>query len=424
MVFDSLKKLLSGKEAAPTAPARKAARLLDQGPFQAPTLALDARGRATAIWRAETSIKAIRFFPKGEPEGPVELQAHPGAQVGDPLLLRSEEALLAVWTVREGRSTRILARLLNASLEGEPHTVVTLPDEITALQGEVDRRGDAVLAWVRRGPEGYFVEALTYARNQEAWDATPTRLDGPLDQPTPLALAPEPKGSALAVWNHTGGGYEGLVASHYFGKERIWSDRPVGIAPAVARSLQLSTDDQGNAILLYLSTEGPRTALDACVFSASTYAWHGPHRLASAQEVSLPQVGMDRRGAGLAVWRQSESSGNARLFSRAFQGGKWAPTPEALEGDMASGKAHAFALSPDARGVVVWAQAAPGATAGAEGIFLRTFTHGRWDPSAQTFSPPTKYAHHSLCVAVAGEYTAALWLAGLGRCGLMGLVER
>ncbi len=424
MVFDSLKKLLAGKEAAPAAPVRRAPRLLDQGPFQAPALAVDARGRATALWRADTSIKAIRFFARGEPEEAVELQAHPGAQVGNPILLRSEEALLAVWTVREGRSTRILARFLTESLAGESVTVATLVDEVTTLQGEVDRRGDAVLAWVRRTPEGHLVEALTYNRNLDLWDPTPTRLDGPLDQPTPLVLAPEPKGSALAVWNHHGGGYEGLVASHYFGKERIWSDRPVGIAPALARSLDLTTDDHGNAILLYLSSEGPRTALDACVFSAATYAWHGPHRLASAQEVSLPQVGMDRRGAGLAVWRQSETAGNARLFSRAFQGGKWAAAPEPLEGDMASGKAHAFALSGDARGVVIWAQAAPGATAGAEGIFLRTFAHGRWDPQAQTLSTPTKYAHHSLCVAVAGEYTAALWLAGLGRCGLMGLVER
>lgn len=424
MVFDSLKKLLSGQESAPAAPARKAARLLDQGPFTAPTLALDAQGRATVLWRSEATIKATRFGVRGEPEGPVDLETHPGAQVGDPLLLRSEEALLAVWTVREGRSTRIQVRFLNGPLEGEPHTAITLSDDITTLRGEVDRRGDAVLAWVRRTAEGHLVEALTYNRNQDQWDATPTRLDGPLDQPTPLALAPEPKGSALAVWNHQGGGYEGLVASHYFGKERIWSDRPVGVASALARTLELTTDDQGNAILLYLSTEGARTALDACVFSASTYTWHGPHRLASAQDVSLPQVGMDRRGAGLAVWRQSEVAGNARLFSRAFQGGKWAPAPEPLEGDMASGKAHAFDLSGEARGVVIWAQAAPGATAGAEGIFLRTFTRGRWEPSAQTLSQPTKYAHHSLCVAVSGDTTAAVWLAGLGRCGLMGIVER
>lgn len=425
MVFDSLKKLVGKKAPAPEqGSAWRAPRLLGQGPFQAPALALDSRGWATLLWRSETAIQALRFSERGEPGEPVILHEAAGAQVGDPILARCEDAFLAVWTVREARASHIMTRFLTQGLEGETFTALTVPEEILSLQAVVDRRGDALLIWVRRTPEGHFVEALSYDNRTQAWDAAPARLDGPLGQPTPLGLVPEPKGSALAVWNHQGGGFEGLVASHYFGKERIWSDRPIGITNALARSLDLTVDDQGNAALLYLTGDGARVALDACVLSAATHTWHGPTRLASALDVSQPKVAMAKGGAALAVWRQSEVAGVTRLFTRAFQSGKWAPRPEPLEGDMGTGRAHAFALSLDARGAVIWAQPAPGATGAAEGIYLRTFALGKWGPNAVALGTPSKYAQHSLCVDVVGEHTAAIWLSGVGRSGLMGVIGK
>ncbi|HJV21336.1 MAG TPA: hypothetical protein VJ570_01510 [Holophagaceae bacterium] len=425
-MFEALKKLAGKKDpigAPATGSAWRAPRLLAQGPFKAPSLLLDAKGQATAVWRAETAILATRFSGRGEPPEPVKLHESPGAQVGDPILTRSEEVLLAAWTVREPGRTRILVRILTQELEGEPQTAHTAAEEIHALKAVVDRRGDVILLWVRGAAEGWFVEALSFDHQAGAWEAAPTRLDGPLAQPTVLGLVPEPKGSALAVWNHQGDGFEGLVASHYFGKERIWSDRPVGITHAVARSLDLASDEVGNAALLYLTGDGDRVALDACVLSATTHTWHGPTRLASAQDVTQPKVAMAKGGAALAVWRQSEGAAT-RLFARAFQSGKWGPRPEPLEGDMGTGRAHAFALSPEARGAVIWAQPTPGATGGAEGTFLRTFTQGKWTPSAMPLGSPSKWAHHGLCVDVRGEHIAVLWLAGVGRCGLMGVVGK
>ncbi len=427
MVFDALRKKLAGNKAP--APEQGSAwrppTLLGQGAYQAPALALDTKGWATALWRAEGSIMALRFSRKGEPGEPVALhQAPAGAQVSDPILARLDDALLVVWIEREARASRIMARFLTNGLEGETLTALTVPEEILSLQAVVDRRGDALLIWVRRSPAGLFVEAISYDNRTQAWDAAPARLDGPLGQPTPLGLVPGPKGSALAVWNHQGGGYEGLVASHYFGKERIWSDRPVGITGALARSLELATDDQGNAVLLYLTGDGGRVALDACVLSASTHTWHGPTRLASALDVTQPKAAMAKGGAALAVWRQSEVAGITRLFSRSFQAGKWAPRPEPLEGDMGSGRAHAFALSQEAQGTVIWAQPMPGATGGAEGIYMRTFAHGKWSPNAMPLGTPSKFAQHSLCVDVVGEHTAAIWLSGVGRSGLMGVIGK
>ncbi len=425
MVFDALKKLAGKKAPAPTpGSAWRPPRLLAQGSFQAPALSLDAQGRATAVWRSGTAIMAVPFSGRGEPGEPVTLHDTPGAQVSDPILVRAEEALLTVWTVREAGLTRVLARFLTRGLEGETLTALSVPEELLSLQAVVDRRGDALLAWVRRTADGTFVEALSFDTRTQGWDPLPTRLDGPLGHPTPLGLVPGPKGSALAVWNHQGGGFEGLVASHYFGKERIWSDRPMGIAHALARDLDLAMDEAGNAALLYLTGDGDRVALDACVLSATAHTWHGPTRLASAQDLSQPKVAMAKGGAALAVWRQSEAAGVTRLFSRSFQSGKWAPRPEPLEGDMGTGRAHAFALSPDARGAVIWAQPAPAATGGAEGVFLRTFALGKWTPSTTPLSTPSKYAHHSLRVDVNGEFIAALWLAGVGRCGLMGVVGK
>ena len=423
MAFDALKRLAQGLKGGAPAVAQgwRPPRLLDQGPLGSPRLHVDTRGRALALWRNGATLQAMRFWATGSDASPTVIQADPGKgeRLGELATARFEDTVLAAWTLQADGRTQLVARTFQPGSEGESRTALTVPGLVQSLQVLVDRRGDGLMVWVSSRPEGYHVEALGFDARTQAWDPAPTRLDGPLAHPTPLALALGPKGEALAVWNHQGGGYEGLVSSHYFAKERLWSDRPVGVVNALARSLDLTQDAQGNVALLYLTGEGDRMALEACVMGAATAGWHGPTRLAIAQEIHQPRLGMADGGAAVALWRQSEVGGGVRLFARAFQNGKWAARPEALEAELGSGREHAFTLSPEGHGALAWAQASAHATGGAEAIHVRTFTKGQWGKVPLQLGQPTKFAHHSLCIAANGPHIATLWLAGVGHCGLM-----
>ncbi len=426
MVLDALKRLAQGLkgETPEVAPSWRPPRLLDQGALGTPRLHLDARGRALALWRNGQSLYATRFWTGGSDASPTLFQADPGKgeRLGELTSARFEDTVLAAWTIQAEGLTHLVSRFFRGGTEGDTRTALTVPGVVQSLQVLVDRRGDGLMVWCASDTEGYHVRALGFDARSQAWDPEPTRLDGPLDHPTPVALALGPKGEALAVWNHEGGGYEGLVTSHYFAKERLWSDRPMGVVNALARSFELAQDAQGNVSLLYLRTEAGKLALDACVMSAATATWHGPTRLAQAQDLQQPRLGMADGGAAVALWRQSEVGGTMRLFSRTFQNGKWSPRPEALEADMGSGREHAFALGAAGRGTLLWAQASAQATGGAEAIHLRSFTKGQWGKVPLQLGQPVKFAHHSLCVDVNGPHVAALWLAGVGRNGLMGAV--
>ena len=422
MVFDALKRLAQGLkgETPQVAQGWRPPRLLDQGPLASPRLHLDARGRALALWRHGQSLYATRFWAGGSEAAPTLLQGDPapGERLGELASARFDETVLAAWTIHRDGSTQILARFFTGGLEGETRTALTLPGQVQSLQVLVDRRGDGLLAWVLARAGAFEVQALGFDARTGAWDPTPTVLDA-LTHPTPLALALGPKGEATAVWNHQGVGGEGLVSSHYFAKERLWSDRPVKVADALARSLELAQDAQGNTALLYLTNDQGRVALEACVMGASTEGWHGPTRLAIAQEIHQPRLGLADGGAALALWRQSEAGGGVRLFARSFQHGRWDARPEALEAELGSGREHAFVLTGEGNGALAWAQAAALATGGAEAVHIRTFAKGHWGKVPLQLGQPAKFAHHALCVDMNGPHIAALWLAGVGRSGLM-----
>ena len=425
MVFDGLKRLAQGLkgEAPQAAKGWRPPRLLDQGPLGPPRLHLDTRGRALALWRQGQSLYATRFWAGGSDASPTLVQGDPapGERLGELTSARFEDTVLAAWALHRDGATELVTRFFRGGTEGETRSALTLPGLVQSLQVLVDRRGDGLMLWLLARDGAFRVQALGFDARTQAWDPEPTTLDT-LSHATPLALALGPKGEALAVWNHQGGGYEGLVSSHYFAKERLWSDRPMGVVEALARTVELVQDAQGNAALLYLTSDQGRVALDACVMGASTAGWHGPTRLAVAQDIHQPRLGLADGGAALALWRQSEAGGGVRLFARSFQHGRWSARPEALEAELGSGREHAFVLSGEGNGALAWAQSSAQATGGAEAIHVRTFAKGHWAKVPIQLGQPTKFAHHSLTVDMNGPHIAALWLAGVGRCGLMGAV--
>jgi hypothetical protein len=378
---------------------------------------MDARHRGLALWRRDGGIHVTVLNAGGnwDPASTV-LDEGPGCGLPE-LTFNPAGKALGAWIRREGSFSDVVVRAFKQGSEGENQRAARVPGPADQLQLVLDRRGDAMLAWVAQIGGSFHVQVLGCDGRTGAWDGAPKDLSGPLPSAPQLRLALGARGEALAVWTQYGQPYEGLVACHYFAKERMWGDRPQGVLTGAIRALDLALDEQGNGVVVLVRMEDGRQVMDALTYHAGQATWHHPVRLAGSQEILAPQVRMADGGAAMVVWRQAERAGTSRLFAKTMRGGRWEDRPQSLDADLGPVRAHALAMTSGGRAAVVFAQA-HGTT---ESAYLRTFQHGTWNPVPTQLNAPSAHAHHSVAVDRTQEASVCLWMLGnAASSGLMG----
>lgn len=418
MALSPLKKLLSSKEAEkPSAPAWKPPRTLDQGPLNGPRVAMTAKHFALALWRRGGSILATTHTVRdGWEPASTTLDEGPNCSLPE-LSMNSDGKALAAWIRRSGPMSEIVVRWLQGNLDGQNTMVTRVLGTADQLQVTLDRRGDALLAWVANDGSTFRVESLGCDGRTGVWDTETAQLSSPLATAPMLKLALGARGEALALWSQYGAPYEGLVTSHYYAKERCWADRPQAVMAGAIRGLDLAMDELGNGIAVTVCMENGRQVMDVLTYHAAQAQWHRPVRLAGAMEIHQPQVRMADGGAAMAVWRQSERAGSVRLFTKAMRGGQWEDRPTSLDADQTMVRTHALAMTNKGRAAVIFTQV----MGAQESVYIRTFQHGTWSPVPTQLNAPTNLAHHSVAVDRSQEASVGLWMLGnAAQSGLLG----
>lgn len=418
MALNSIKNLLGGGSSKqPSGPTWKPPRLLDQGPLTGPKVVIDGRNFAVSMWRREGGIQGTTHTTSGGWD-PAATAIDPGPGCGLPeLVMNADGKALAAWIRREGPTSEIVVRWIKGSLDGENARVARVIGAAEQLQVTLDRRGDALLAWVVDDGGSHRVESLGCDGRTGIWDEKPTNISGPLASGPLLRLALGARGEALAIWSQYGAPFEGLVTCHYFAKERTWADRPQSVMPGSIRGLDLALDEQGNGVALTVCMENGRQVMDALAYQAAQAAWHRPVRLAGALEIQQPQVRIADGGATMVVWRQSERAGTSRLFTKAMRGGQWETRPTSLDTDLGIVRTHALSMTSGGRAVVLFTQV----QGTQESVYVRTFQHGAWNAVPTQLNAPSPHTHHSVAADRNQTANVCVWMLGnAAQSGLMG----
>jgi hypothetical protein len=317
---------------------------------------------------------------------------------------------IALWQTEVAGERQILGKILSGEEESSATLIFRTEGQIHHLQAAVDRRGNALVLWLLETGGRNEVMALSFDTRDLRWEQQPTvlgTLSGPTVEPR---LAVNYRERAMVLWEDGNGTSEGLVASHYWPTDRIWSDRPMPVVAYATRHHQVVMDDLGNALALWVhAPRGHRNRLEASFYDGQHSEWGEPEVLASAQTLSLPRLAMSGDGKALAAWCQSEGHGASRLITKTFGKGRWGVGVECLELGHGSVKDFAIDLGPEGGAGLLAVHQGP------EGDWVSARLRQReWSPSI-LLVPPSLSPCSSPRLRLCPKGASALWIQGAGR---------
>ncbi len=334
------------------------------------------------------------------------------------ILLNPDGRGIALWLEEVAGERQIVGKVIGSG-ENLAHVVFRTLGQVKHLQAAVDRRGNALMVWLHEKDGLFEVMAQSFdARGMVEWEQTPTSLGLHSTQAMEPRLAVNYREHAMVLWEVRDSFFEGLVASHFWPSDRIWSDRPVPVVSHATHQHQVVMDDQGNALALWIRpSEGQRSRLEASFYDGLSGEWETPVPLGSARTFSSPRLVMSGEGEALAAWCQGEDRGTARLFAKAFVKGKWEVERHSLDPGQGPITDLALALGTDGQAGILSVHHGPDG----DGVTIH-LRRSEWT------APAVLGAHSDLTrsapqLRICAEGAFALWIQGEGEAKALVLAK-
>jgi hypothetical protein len=324
---------------------------------------------------------------------------------------------IALWQAEVGGQRQILGRILGGG-ESMAQVIFRTEGRIQHLQAAVDRRGNPLVVWLLERQGQVEVMAQSFDTRGLSWENEPTTLGIPSAPLAAPRIAVNHRGHAMVLWEAEDATFAGLVASHYWPQDRIWSDRAVPVVSQATRQHQVVMDDMGNALALWVHPPpGLPSLLEASFYDVRESTWSEPVRLGRGEGFSTPRLVMSGDGQALAAWFQGDDPGACRLYARPFAKGAWGAPVEfpglgpgpVLDFDIGlgdAGEAGLIAVQDGFEGQRVW-------------VRLRQGEWGEPMPLGVDARRPCSSPRLSFCPLGA----SALWLQGEGEARSLLLSE-
>ncbi len=408
MAMELLRRLTQGFRAAKPDPGPqwRTPTVLDRGSLGEACLALDGQGHGTALWENAGSLWTM---PIGPHSAPALVRRPLGEGTSPRIELNPDGRGIALWLAEAAGERQVLGRILGG-VESSTQVVFRTVGVVKHLQGAVDRRGNALVVWLLEVDGRTEVMAQAFDTRGSAWEQAPTTLGSSSAPAVAPRMAVNHREHAMVLWEVEDGRSEGLVASHYWPSDGIWSDRPVPVVAQATHHHQVVMDDLGNALAVWVHAPyGQRSRLEASFYDGTRSEWGKPETLCSAQSFSALRLAMSGDGEALAAWCQGEGHGPARLFTRAFRKGGWDAGSECLE--LGHGPVQDLALALGAEG-----QAGLLAThRGPQGDWVSARLRQReWSEPFQLL-PASRLLCSAPRLCLCAHGASALWIQGEGR---------
>lgn len=285
-----------------------------------PQVAIDAGGRALAVWSqldgAGTTTESIwssRYTPTSGWSAPVALQSSTGNVSGIYLAMeRNSGKAMVAWRQLGSTAYDLWAKAFDPNAGwGPASTVESAPGMVGTASVGLDSSGRAVLAWSQIGPNTRASIYASRSVSSGVW-STPALVEtqevvGVQDTDPKIAVFPD--GSASVVWAHATGSATSLW-TNTMAASGLW----------------------GNAFELVADS-------------------------GSTQSIGVHNIAADGAGNAMLVWGQMDGNSNAIWFKRYTPGGWQSVIAPVAAGTTGSNVISTPTLSMNARGTaqVLWA---------------------------------------------------------------------
>jgi hypothetical protein len=350
-----------------------------------------AQGLAVAIGPA--LLGALAAAPAGA--GTVTVSP-PGANADSPrVVLDAAGDAFATWTLETSSEAYVIEAAVRPAGGGwQAPVVVSDPSRSSDRPAiAVDPAGDAVIVWQGLGSGSELIGAAVHPAGG-GWQAPETISAGGLEASEP-AVAISSGGEATAVWQSSNGANRTILASsHPAG--RSWSG-PVAISsggneanPAIA------VNAAGGAVSAWVANGNDIAGAARRVGSA----WSGPSYVEYTEwQPTAPRVALDMVGDAVALWGSYHGS-EAEIRSAVLPAGKGWKSPVALASTGGEALADGLALTEAGEALAAWTVG----TDGSEVIQTASMApHGSWTPAGSLTGPERHIGQAVLATDPAGD---------------------
>ena len=301
----------------------------------APQIAVDADGNATAVWRRRSDGTNFIIQAKTKPFGeswqvsPDDLSDPGGSADAPQIAVDAAGDATAVWIRSDGTSFIVQAK--TKPFEESWQDLDNLSDpgrDAFVPQIAMDADGNATAVWQRYGGNNYIAQAKTKPF-RESWQDLDTLSASGQDALEPQ-IAVDAAGNATAIWLGTNGtNYIVQAKTKPFGES--WQENPDNLSAAGQDVYmpQIAVDAAGNVTAVWVRYSGTNFIVQAKTkpFGGS---WQvSPDNLsASGRNAFLPQIAVNAAGNATAVWQRSDGTNNIIQAKTKPFGGSWQNIPD------------------------------------------------------------------------------------------------
>lgn len=220
----------------------------------------------------------------------------------------------------------------------------------SGVQLAVSPAGRAVAVWECPKAGNTIVEAATRAAGG-SWSA-PHDLSAPGHDAHAPQVALDRAGNALVVWARSNGTDVVTQAAQQRATGAWLAPQDIsGPGPDVDRP-DVALDARGNGVAVWQSSDGSTSVIRAATRTAAG-SWSAPQPLSSGGNSVQPHVGVDSAGDAVAVWSRNGVHVTAQAAVRRA-GGDWSQ-PETLSDPAADALQPQVAVNPRGDAVAAWA---------------------------------------------------------------------
>lgn len=328
--------------------------------FSEPTVTVAGNGDAMAIWKSISGSTWIVHYNKYSSSTAIwgnmqTLTSSTNNAITDlKIAMDNSGNAIAIWNLDvPGGNKDLMASFFNGtSWDGTP-TQIDLDvgvNNLSAPQIAFDGSSNAIAIWLENGS--------VYANRYNGSWGTALDIDAGVGNVTSPQLAVFDNGNAIAVWAEDDGaaGPYDIYVSHYDATLDSWgSATPLG--NTVTGSLpQVAVSDSGDAMVVWLQGTDP---FDAYVAVYDGSVWGSPTNLSDTEDAhisTIPRVGIDSSGNGVAIWRAAPTAGVDRLRYRMYTSGSGWGTAGNIDNGVSDSSEPKLVMDDEGHVIVVWLQ--------------------------------------------------------------------
>lgn len=305
------------------------ARTLSQAGQDAlvPDIAVDASGNAVVLWRRfdDTSyvIQAVTRTSQGT-WGTIKTISDTNGNAYEPdIAIDAGGRAVAVWRRFDGANHIIQSSSRPANGEWEaPVNLSQGGADSYFPHVAVDPSGNAAAVWRRFDGSNFVVQVANRTAGQPWSGSTPLSQTGQDAFGPTISVAGN--GDAVAVWRRSDGRNMVIQAASRTGSQGPWqSARSISAPGQDAVEPQIALDAAGSAIAMWVRFDGNQDVIQTSTRAAGA-DWGAAENLSQpGQDAARPKLAVTPAGAASAVWRRFDGANTVIQGATRSVGGAW-----------------------------------------------------------------------------------------------------